>query len=136
MAPPALALLREALVRVDATQNLESVCNLMAAPKGEDSGKDMRQCCLHESRRPLCCNSVAPCAFPPLASHCSNERLGAAFLASFPLQEFQTSRGESRVARQAATSKMAEFTIFRVKKILNLSQQNWWLWKRNQLYLV
>ncbi|EEC15931.1 hypothetical protein IscW_ISCW022456 [Ixodes scapularis] len=44
------------VVRVGATQNLESVCNLMAAPEGEDSRKDMCQCCLHESRRPLCCN--------------------------------------------------------------------------------
>ncbi|CAN8023989.1 unnamed protein product, partial [Ixodes persulcatus] len=46
-------------VRVGATQNLESVCNLMAAPKGEDSRKDMRQCCLNESRRPLYCNSCS-----------------------------------------------------------------------------
>uniref|UniRef100_A0A6B0U746 Putative secreted protein n=1 Tax=Ixodes ricinus TaxID=34613 RepID=A0A6B0U746_IXORI len=71
-----------------------------------------------------------------LPSIASNERLGAASLASFSLRELQTSRGERRVARQAATSKMAEFTIFRVKKILNLSHQNWGLWKSNRLYLV
>ncbi|KAM7299491.1 hypothetical protein ISCGN_020057 [Ixodes scapularis] len=99
----------------------------MAALEGEDWERIFAYvaCTRADARSVATLLLHAPFFLSP--SIASNERLGVAFFASFSLRGLQTSRGESRIARQAAASKMAEFTIFCVKRILNLSERDWWL---------